>query len=371
VDVDVECCGPYFLNKYFERVHDFRNYGPLLAPSALLFMDDDWAHMTGHELFGLGSLYSSVAVIAEPVDRSPGVIHTTTQLDEYADFLTETGAEFVYQMIHSGSQNLYFRTCGEWTDDCFEGEPNPWPECYAPCEGDEDCCGCSSLGCVDQTCVGAECDGNAPPAPCGQSCSDDADCCHCSRMYCGPDGICVSPWRCKWSFSEPIHRTSIGPRPDLGPDIPMELGQMHYDLKCSFLNMYDCNAAKFTVPNLAMAFTVQSTYGLAIVGSTKVGGMYDGTPFHNNLAAGTPWGESFRLWYNEVGSKSDLFTLGMGIMGDPLLTVSRTSAEFLQATHGGSREADFKLFERIDWLPSEPLDTYEDYKKANPHFFRP
>ena len=135
--------------------------------------------------------------------------------------------------------------------------------------------------------------------------------------------------------------------------------------------MYDCSAARFTVPNLAIAFTVQSTHGLAIVGSTNVGAMYDGTPFHNNLAAGTPWGESFRLWYNEVGSKNDLFTLGMGIMGDPLLRVSRTSAEFLQAKDGGLGEADLKLLERFDWLSIEPLDTFEDYKAAHPQFFRP
>lgn len=135
--------------------------------------------------------------------------------------------------------------------------------------------------------------------------------------------------------------------------------------------MYDCHAARFTVPNLGMTFTVQATCGLAIVGSTKAGGMYDGTPFHNNLAAGTPWGESFRLWYNEVGSKSDFLTLGMAIMGDPLLTVSRTSAEILEAAHVGLMEANLEILERIDCLPTEGLDTYGDYKKSNPQFFRP
>ena len=64
------------------------------------------------------------------------------------------------------------------------------------------------------------------------------------------------------------------------------MGKIYYPLKSSFVNMYDCSAARFTVPNLGMAFTVQADYGLAIVGTTKVGGMWDGTPFHENLAAG-------------------------------------------------------------------------------------
>nr|ADN05987.1 putative extracellular matrix protein [uncultured Myxococcales bacterium] len=343
VESDVECCGPYFINRYFERAHDYRTRGSLVASSALLFLDDDWAHMTDHDLFGLGSMYSSVSVIAEPVDRSPGVIHTTTQIDEYTGFLTETGAEFVYQMIHSGTQNLYFHTCGEWTDDCFESEPTPWPECYSSCTQDADCCACSP---------------------------DDQDTCHCTSFYCAADGVCQAPARCKWRFSDPIHRTSIGPKPDLGPYIPIELGQLHYDLKCSFLNMYDCQAARFTVPNLAMAFTVQASYGLATVGSTKVGGMYDGTPFHQNLATGTSWGEAFRLWYNDVGSQGDLFTIGMGIMGDPLLTVPQASAELLMEVESGFTSADLERLEHLEWSDLDEVDTFEDYKKTNPQFFR-
>ena len=56
--------------------------------------------------------------------------------------------------------------------------------------------------------------------------------------------------------------------------------------------------------------------------------------------AGTPCGESFRLWYNEAGATSDFFTPGMGIMGDPLLT-----------------EANLELLEGLYWLSTEGLDT--------------
>ena len=333
---DVECCGPYFINRYFERVHDYRTYGSLVSPSALLFLDDDWAHMPG--LFGLESMYSSVSVIADPVDRTPGVIHTTTQMDAYTGFMTDIGAEFVYQMVHSGADNLYFYTCGEWTDACFE---YGYPECYTACTQDDDCCSCSA---------------------------QDPDC-HCELFYCADDGVCRAPTRCKWRFSDQLHRTSIGPKPDLGPFIPRELGQLHYDLKCSFVNMYDCYAARFTMPNLGMAFTVQASFGLAIVGSTKVGGMYDGTVFHESLGAGMSWGEAFRVWYNEVGALSDLFTLGMGIMGDPLLTVPRTSAALLKATDPGMTAEDLRRLERLDWQQLDPVDTFEDYKDANPQFF--
>lgn len=325
--IDVECCGPYFLKRYFERAHDYRSHGSLVASSALLFLDDDWAHLQG--LFGLDAMYPSVAVIADPVDRTPGLIHTTTQIGPYTDFLTERGAEYVYQMIHSGADTLYFYTCGEWTDDCFEAEPGSIPECYAPCSSDEDC----------------------------------------GRLYCDEDGVCQATPRCVWRFSERIHRTSIGPKPDLGPYIPRELGQLYYDLHCSFINMYDCQAARFTMPNLGMAFTVQASFGLAIVGSTKVGGMYDGTLFHQNLAMGTSWGEAFRLWYNESGSRSDLLTIGMGIMGDPLLTLPRGLPDLSESMERGLTSADIERLRYLEWRPIGPVDTFEDYKRANPQFF--
>lgn len=57
-------------------------------------------------------------------------------------------------------------------------------------------------------------------------------------------------------------------------------------------------------------------------------------------------------------------------MGDPLLTVSGTSEEHLQAAYAGLTEANLELREGLYWLSTEGLDAYEDCKKARPQLLR-
>lgn len=96
---------------------------------------------------------------------------------------------------------------------------------------------------------------------------------------------------------------------------------IEYNLKASFVNMCNCWGARFTEENLAEAFTVGTDYGLAVIGSTKVGHVRDPRSFHGNLANGMRWGEAYKTWFNEEGEGSDQWHLGLVIMGDPLLTV--------------------------------------------------
>lgn len=96
------------------------------------------------------------------------------------------------------------------------------------------------------------------------------------------------------------------------------------NLKVSFVNLANCYSARFTDDNLAVAtaYTVGTEYGLATVGSTKMGAQTDPRLFHEGLAKGLRWGEAYREWYNQVGTKNDLWHLGIVLMGDPLLRVT-------------------------------------------------
>jgi len=52
--------------------------------------------------------------------------------------------------------------------------------------------------------------------------------CHCELFYWAVDGVCRAPAGCNWRFADQLHRTRIGPKPDLGLDIPRELGQLEW-----------------------------------------------------------------------------------------------------------------------------------------------
>jgi hypothetical protein len=91
--------------------------------------------------------------------------------------------------------------------------------------------------------------------------------------------------------------------------------------RAKFYNLFNCLAARFTQENLGMNY-VLNTDAIAVVGSTKTGGMYDADWFHESLTSMT-WGQAFKEWYAEVGALNDDWFLGMSIMGDPLLKVPR------------------------------------------------
>lgn len=95
------------------------------------------------------------------------------------------------------------------------------------------------------------------------------------------------------------------------------------DFKASFLNLTNCSAARFSATDqtLGEAFTVGTDYGLAIIGSTKVGHLANSDGFHRNLGEGMRWGKAYKEWYNEEGVNSDKWHLGVVLMGDPLLRV--------------------------------------------------
>ena len=161
-----------------------------------------------------------------------------------------------------------------------------------------------------------------------------------------------------WYPPERIYRTEIGP----GPGTP------RYDLRASFFTMYDCHASRFTEPNLGMAVTLQTDYGLATVGNTRKGGMKDATAFHRELAEGASWGEAYLRWYNEIGRQDDRWYLGVVLTGDPMLTTP--AVETRLPVMGAPRKQQFEPVETSsELLENDPLGTFEEYRRVNPQFF--
>ena len=97
---------------------------------------------------------------------------------------------------------------------------------------------------------------------------------------------------------------------------------LNIDTKALFYNLYACSACNFEYTvNMGTQYLF-SNNTLAVVGSSKIGGMTMNSYFYNPLAQGKIFGESMRLWYwNPLHGPSDSDSMGMTILGDPLLTI--------------------------------------------------
>jgi hypothetical protein len=91
------------LQTYFDRVNRFRRDGHLVEPSAFVFIDDSWAREGATSVYELDDLYSTWELISDP---------SASTRENYVQQLTGDGAEFVFQMIHSGATYLSFAGVG-------------------------------------------------------------------------------------------------------------------------------------------------------------------------------------------------------------------------------------------------------------------
>ena len=92
--------------------------------------------------------------------------------------------------------------------------------------------------------------------------------------------------------------------------------------KSLFYNLYACSAANFSNTNNMGNQYLFSNNTLAIVGSTKEGGMTMNSYFYTPLSQGKIFGEALKLWWwNPLHGPSDPISVGMVLLGDPLLTI--------------------------------------------------
>ena len=95
------------------------------------------------------------------------------------------------------------------------------------------------------------------------------------------------------------------------------------DPKASFYNLYSCSAARYTESDYIGGWYIfANTYGLAVIGSTKIGSMLYFHDFYEPLSWGKNLGQSFKEWFTLHGWTSRDWFYGMVILGDPTLKVS-------------------------------------------------
>lgn len=88
-----------------------------------------------------------------------------------------------------------------------------------------------------------------------------------------------------------------------------------------FYNLFSCSACDISFTNNIGTQYLFSNNTLAVIGSTKTGGMWMISYFYTPLGQGKTIGESFRLWWwNGLHGPSDIDSKGMILLGDPLLT---------------------------------------------------
>jgi len=87
-----------------------------------------------------------------------------------------------------------------------------------------------------------------------------------------------------------------------------------------FYNLFACHAAQFTGNNyIAGRYLFADTYGVAVIGTAKTGGMLSYYQFYGPLAEGNNIGDAFKSWFNVVGKNNPAWYYGMVILGDPTL----------------------------------------------------
>ncbi len=87
-----------------------------------------------------------------------------------------------------------------------------------------------------------------------------------------------------------------------------------------FANIFTPNAANYTSRNyLSGWYALTEDYGLANVGTTTTGGMFNYKDFYDSLSEGNSLGEAFKDWWDQHGESDRSMTYGMTIIGDPTL----------------------------------------------------
>ncbi len=97
------------------------------------------------------------------------------------------------------------------------------------------------------------------------------------------------------------------------------------DVPALFYNHFACWFCRYTDSAYGGGQSIfNPSYGLAAIGSTKAGGMVDGSEFYGPMGVGQTIGASYKRWFDgvcESGYTSDEkdWTLGMTLLGDPFL----------------------------------------------------
>lgn len=88
------------LNNYFAKLHQFRVQGLGINRKAYVFKDDDWENFQKGNDFGMRNIYGNIELREST---------TYTVKPQYYQDLSDNGAEYVYQWIHSNPSALFIK----------------------------------------------------------------------------------------------------------------------------------------------------------------------------------------------------------------------------------------------------------------------
>lgn len=93
------------INNYLDKVHSYRTQGSFQPKRGYMFIDDDWYSYYYDNKWGLDYLYGTVNVESD--------VNLTTK-SSYVTYLSNSGAEYVNQLVHASPTALYFSHQGEY-----------------------------------------------------------------------------------------------------------------------------------------------------------------------------------------------------------------------------------------------------------------
>ncbi|MCF2144825.1 MAG: hypothetical protein K9W42_14100 [Candidatus Heimdallarchaeota archaeon] len=131
-----------------------------------------------------------------------------------------------------------------------------------------------------------------------------------------------------------------------------------------FYNLYCCHAADWdTNDSLAVTYLYSSSSSLAVVGSTKSGGMLGGNHFYSQLAQNKTIGFALYSWFQNFDYYTTYyieFFYGMTILGDPFLTndidCTVLKPQLSSPTHPDPSKKYLKTKPEFTW--TEPTDAH-------------
>ncbi len=130
----------------------------------------------------------------------------------------------------------------------------------------------------------------------------------------------------------------------------------------NFYSLFSCSAADWEVDDcLATTYLFSGPRSLAVISSTKTGGMLNDYNFYNSLSRKNSIGEAFYDWFQRIKLYADDYRMwfyGMVILGDPFLTIDYDSfvlpVEISSSSHPYSEQWYTDLNPAFNW--TEPRD---------------
>jgi hypothetical protein len=92
-----------------------------------------------------------------------------------------------------------------------------------------------------------------------------------------------------------------------------------------FCNIMACNTADYGLTDyIGSSYIFSDTYGLLVLGSTKLHNIWDVSDFYESIGKGKCIGQAFKEWFEKYGELNRYSFYGMTLLGDPTLRTPRT-----------------------------------------------